>query len=511
MHFNRYLNYWAKRIPDQNAFVSEGRTLTWGQFHQASGALAAHLQEMGVGPGDRFGCLLGNCLDWCVSLAAAIRLGAIFVPLNTSFGRYELEQIAGDADCAAIFSRPSEIVKIGWQGDPGQGDGIHLYDLRGGRAPVRYEDILAGGRDYADQWRSDDEPMILCYTSGTTGVPKGIVLTYRAVDTYSNAMGLCFDWKGGKERQLVLAPLAFTGTVICVIAHMLRIGACSYIETKVDGARALNLLIDEKITYFSGVPAVLEPITRLPRFADADLSYLTTCYTGGAPIPRPLLEAYLAKGVVLRQQYACSETSGGICCPTEDEAKDHPESAGHPFACMDMEIHDEKGQVVPHGEVGEICVRGPNLMREYWRKPEATKEAFDGDWYKTGDLGSYTPEIGLIVADRKKNMLISGGVNVYPAEVERAIATAPGVLEVAVIGVPNERWGDEVVAIIHGPSITDTEALLTNCRDLLGKFKTPRRMVLSPDPLPRTATNKIQRKGLDQLFIALAGVSDPVA
>lgn len=511
MHFNRYVSYWAHRIPERQALVFEGRSLTWGDLDRASQAMAAHLAQIGVKPGDRFGCLLPNCLEWVVSFAAAIRLGAVFVPFNTMFGAYELQQIAGDADCAAIFSTSSEMTKIGHDGVAAQGEGPHIFDCRHGHRPVSFAELFAGGRAYAGQPRSDDEPMILCYTSGTTGVPKGIVLTHRAVDTYSAALALCFKWRPGRERQLINAPLAFTGTVICVIAHMLRLGACSFIEPRADPVRALDLLVDEKITYFSGVPAILGPITQLPRFAEADLSHLKTCYTGGAPVPRQLLEAYLAKGVVVRQQYAASETSGGICCPTAELASMHPESAGHPLACLDLEIRDPAGNPLPYGEVGEICVRGPNLMTEYWRKPEATADAFDGEWYKTGDLGRYDPQIGLVVADRKKNMLISAGVNVYPAEVERALATLPGVLDVAVIGMPHPRWGDEVVALVHGPSLIDASTLGDLARPLLGKFKTPRRFVLCPEPLPRTATNKVERTGLLELFRRLVSEEQAAA
>ena len=507
MHFNRHLAYWAQRTPDAKALVCEGQSLTWAQLDRASASLAAYLAEVGIGPGDRFGCLLDNSLEWCVAFAAAIRNGATFVPFNPMFGRFELEEIARDAECMAVFSRPSEITKLGAAAGEipaATDDAIRLYDLRGaGAAPVSWSVIEAAGRPFTDHRLSDDEPLCICYTSGTTGVPKGILHTHRSIDTMVQGLNENFGWTPGGERCLILAPLAFTGTVICVLSPMLAMGACTFIEKRIDPTRALDLIVDHRLTYFAGVPALFERVALAPRFAEADISCITSANAGGAPVSRTLLETYLAKGVVVRQQYGASEAGGCIASPTREMAIARPDACGHGLATFDIEIRDDSGKKVPNGEVGEIHIRGPQMMQRYWRKPEATAEAFDGDWYKTGDLGKYEADAGLIVVDRKKNMLISGGVNVYPAEVERGIAAIPGVEEVAVIGVPSAQWGDEVVAVVYAPDLNDGEALLRAARDLLGNYKTPKRVAFSPSPLPRTATNKIARKGLDQVFAEL--------
>ncbi|GLS99061.1 acyl-CoA synthetase [Sphingobium jiangsuense] len=505
MHFNRYIAHWAKHRPDAVALRCEGRSLNWKEIDLYSARVAACLLEQGVIPGDRVGILLENSLDWCLAFIGAFRAGAIAVPFNRMFGAFELEQIAGDADCMLAISCPAEIGKLGIDHPAEDRQAIHVYDMRAdGQSPLPWSDILATERPFRDHRRSDDDGIAICYTSGTTGVPKGILLTHRSVDTMVQSLILTFGWTIGAERFVILAPLAFTGTCICVLCPLLATGGIGFIEKGVDPARALDLIVRERITYFPGVPALFERIASAPGFAEADISSIRTGNAGGAPVPRALLEKYLAKGVTIRQQYGTSEASGAITNPDFDLAVQCPESAGHPLPTFDLEIRDADGCVVAANEPGEIWIRGPQMMQGYWRKPEANAEAFDAEgWYRTGDLGRYDPDLGLFVLDRKKNMLISGGVNVYPAEVERAMARIEGVEEAVVFGMPSEKWGDEVVAIVHGPTLASGAALIPQVRELVGAYKTPRRILLSPDPLPRTASAKIRRQGLQELFLSL--------
>jgi fatty-acyl-CoA synthase len=505
MHFNRYITHWATRRPDTVALTCEGRTLTWAEVDKRSAQVAAHLLEWGITPGDRVAILLENSLDWCLAFVGAFRAGAIAVPFNRLFGSFELDQIAHDAECALAISCPAEIGKLGIDHPAADRQEIHVYDLRASpRAPMPWQDILAAGRAFRDHRRSDDDGIAICYTSGTTGVPKGILLTHRSVDTMVQSLILTFGWTIGAERFVVLAPLAFTGTCICVLCPLLATGGTGFIEKSVDPARALDLIVREKITYFPGVPALFERIASAPGFAEADITSIKTGNAGGAPVPRALLEKFLAKGVTIRQQYGTSESSGAITNPDFDLATSCPESAGHPLPTFDLEIRDEAGNPLPANEPGDIWIRGPQMMQGYWRKPEANAEAFDADgWYRTGDLGRFDPELGLFVLDRKKNMLISGGVNVYPAEVERAMARIEGVEDVVVFGMPSKKWGDEVVALVHGPRLVSGSALIPQVRDLVGTYKAPQRIILSPDPLPRTASAKIRRQGLQELFLSL--------
>ena len=503
MHFNRYIAHWSTRRPDMMALSCLGDSLTWRELDQRSAQVAAFLTDRGVVPGDRVALLAENSLEWCIAFVGVFRAGAIAVPFNRLYGRFELEQIAHDAECAMVFSCPGDVAKLGIAHSGADAGALHFYDLRGDPTPVALDEVLAAGRPFADHRRSDDDPIAICYTSGTTGVPKGILLTHRSVDTMVQSLTMTFRWSIGEERFVILAPLAFTGTVICVLCPLLATGGTGFIEKGVDPARALDLIVRERITYFPGVPALFERIAAAPGFATADITSIRTGNAGGAPVPRSLLDKFHAKGVTIRQQYGTSESSGAITNPEYELALRCPESAGHPLPTFDLEIRDEAGAPLPANTPGEIWIRGPQMMQGYWRKPEANAAAFVDGWYRTGDLGRYDPELGLFVLDRKKNMLISGGVNVYPAEVERAMAQIAGVEEVVVFGMPHDSWGDEVVALVHGPSLADGEGLKAAVRDLVGPYKTPQRIVLSATPLPRTASNKVVRHGLQELFAQL--------
>ncbi len=503
MHLARSIAFWAQRRGDELALACDGEALSWAQLARDSAALAAHLAASGVVAGDRVGCLLGNGLPWCVAYVASIRLGTIFVPLNTLFGRFELEQIARDADCAAILSCPSQISRLG-VADTGDGDDApRLYHLRRSGTVTRYADIVAAGLAFADPPHPDEDVLLISYTSGTTGIPKGVALTHRNVDAAIAGLILAFGLRGGDERLLILAPLAFTGGVVSNLTPLLITGGSGWIEKTVDPARALRLLTTHRISFFGGVPALWERIALAPDFAGADLSDLRVAYTGGAPVSRALMDTFLAKNVTIRQQYGFTEACGGVSAPTRAGAAAAPGSCGHALPGIDLLICDERGERVSGDTVGEVRARGVQLMQGYWNQPGATAAAFDDGWYRTGDLARYDADGAIVVVDRKKNMLISGGVNIYPAEVERALAQIVGVLEVAAIGLPSERWGQEVAAIVYAPGLSDAARILEQARELLGPYKAPKHLRLSPQPLPKTVSNKVARSGLDALFDSL--------
>lgn len=504
MHLSRYLNFWSQRRGNAPALVCEDETLSWTDIDRMSAALAAQLSQSGVRPGDRVGCLLGNSLPWCVGFLASLRLGSIFVPLNAMFGRFELEQIAADAGCAAVLSTPALIAKLGIDASAFPADDVRLFDLRTPGTSAPYDTIIASGQAFSDPLHSDDDVMAICYTSGTTGLPKGAAFTHRAVDTAMQGLVLNFALRGGEERMLILAPLAFTGGVISNLAPWLVSGGTAWIEKSVDPMRAYRLLRDERITFFGGVPALWERIAQAPDFASADLSHLRSAYTGGAPVPRPLLETFRAKGVTIRQQYGFTEGCAGVSSPSIEVAAQYPASCGEALPGIELRICDADGNTVPDGEVGEVFARGPQLMSGYWNKPDETRAAFHGPWYKTGDLARIDEHGCFTIVDRKKNMLISGGVNIYPAEVERAMAQIPGVVECVVLGLPSERWGQEVAAIVHAPTLGDAGAVLDQARALLGSYKAPKHLRISPQPLPKTTSNKIARTALPELFARLA-------
>ena len=511
MHFSRILDFWFRRNGDKLALSCENDTLSWAELDRASASLAAWLREAGLKPGDRFGCLMTNNLPWCVGYVASLRLGTIFVPLNAMFGSFELRQIEGDADCAMILSTPSQIGKLGIHDGHPQVDEPRLYDRRSQAAATSYADIVSTPREFISADLSDDEVMAICYTSGTTGVPKGATLTHRNIDAAMQGLILGFGLRGGEERSLILAPLGFTGGVISALTPVLAVGGSAWIEKTVDPNRALRLLVDHRITIFGGVPALWERVALAPGFAEADLSAINAAFTGGAPVPRPLLETFLAKGVCIRQQYGFTEGSGGVSAPDKAAAVARPTACGFPLPGIELVIRNDRRQRVAVGEVGEVQARGPQLMQGYWNRPEATADAFIGEWYKTGDLATYDEHGAIVVVDRKKNMLISGGVNIYPAEVERAMASIKGIAEVVVLGIPSEKWGQEVAAVIYAPTLGDADSIMSQARALLGSYKAPKHIRLSPEPLPKTASNKIARTGLLELFERVPSASTQAA
>lgn len=511
MHFSRYLDFWPPRLRDQAFMECAGETLSWTQLDEQSRALAAHLQSIGVSPGDRLGCLLGNSLAWCITYAASLRVGSILVPLNAMFGPMELQQIARDADCAAIVSTHALMTKLDEPDAEVQGNEhvARVFDRRSGSS-LPFAEAIRSEASYREPALSDDDVMLISYTSGTTGVPKGAALTHRAVDSAMQGLMLNFGLRGGGvERMLILAPLAFTGGVISNLSVVIATGGSGWLEQAVDPARAAQLLAEKRITVSGGVPALWERIAMAPSFADADLTSLRAAYTGGAPVPRPLLETFRAKGVTIRQQYGFTEACGGVSSADEASAVANPGSCGQPLPAMRLRLRAADETIIREpGVVGEVEASGSQLLREYWNKPEETAAAFTDDgWYRTGDLGQWdSPHSGggLVIVDRKKNMLISGGVNIYPAEVERALLQIESVTECVVFGMPSQAWGEEVVAIVHARGKTGAEIQVA-VRDLIGSVKAPKRIVLSPEPLPRTASGKIARTGLAALAERLTG------
>lgn len=503
MHFDRHIAYWAKHRHHEAYMTFDGRTMSWNELDQDAGVLAAHLIDLGLQPGDRFGVLLRNMSEWCVGFAAAIRAGAIMVPLNALFGASELSQIAADADCTAILSCPSQIAKLGIVDDAGD-DRLAIYDISGNTPPTAYADIMNSGRTVPRNDRSEDDILAIVYTSGTTGVPKGIALSHRAVDIMIQRVGSRFGWEGGEERILVLAPLAFTGGIISNLAVQFAIGASAWLEAAVEPARALKALTDNRITIMAGVPALYERIAAAPDFDTADLSALNTAITGGAPVEMPLVERFTRKGVLIRQQFGVSENCGCCFSPDRQSARLRPHTCGPALPGIETEIRDNNGKPLPQGVVGEICLKSPQLMDGYWRNPEATAAAIIEGWYHTGDLGYIDEYDGLVVADRKKNMLISGGVNIYPAEIERAMIQIDGVVEVAVIGISSDTWGQEVAAIIYAPGMSDPASIMERAREMLGSMKAPKQIRFNNERLPRTASDKIARTGLTKLFEKLS-------
>lgn len=512
MNLGRLSAYWAKFRCDQAAVVFRGKMLTWGELDAQIDAIAGAFQQLGVNRGDRVGCLLSNCVEWAVTYLAALRAGAILVPLNARYADEELREIERQTQSQVIVALPALIRKLIPQGYSGEeGDGAHLYPAQGSQhAVVSWRAALAQAAAPACVEWAPDDAAVICFTSGSTGLPKGVVHTHQTINAFAQSHNAALQWTS-EERVLQLAPFAFTGGVISTFTPPCLLGACVYIEEGFDPAYALKLLVEEKMTALTAVPIFWERIAACPGFAEADLRALRTAVTGGAPVATNLLQTYASKGISIRQSYGCTEGCSMLALPTAEDALKKPWSCGWPLASVDMRLVNDKGAACAVGETGEIQIRGIQAMKGYWRNPEADRKAWVDGWYQTGDLGIFDDQGHLQIVDRKKSMIISGGVNIYPAEVERAIGQFPGLAEALVFGQADPLWGERVVALIYGVNLPNPDVLLREFRLLAGDYKAPREVIVSAKPLTRTSTGKLPRRDLDALYVSLRDYPRAVA
>ena len=499
MHLARHIEYWSQMRPQAAAVTCEDQTLTWTELNAKASAFASELTARGAAPGDRIGCMMPNNLEWAVAFTAAIKGELLFVPLNAMFGPNELQQIAKDSGCRFVVSTPSLAKKLGINHGNNAGDSAFLYDLGEKTPPTPLDEMLSQTGAQNEREYDESDALAICYTSGTTGQPKGAVHTHQTVSVMITGLAAGYGMTAD-DTFLLVAPLAFTGGIICNLAVSLYLGAHIIIEQSFDPPRTLEILVRERVTAFGGAAIFWQRLAELPGFTEADLSALRHGFTGGAPVTRELIAQFQNKGVGIRQAYGCTECCGGATIPTLEEAIRNPNSCGKAMLGLRLVVCDDEGNPCPPNTPGEIRLAGPQLMRGYWNNAEKTAEAFDGEWYLTGDIGLINDDGSVVVVDRKKSMIISGGVNVYPAEVEKVLSAKSFVGEAAVFGVPSQQWGEEVVAIVVSRSALDESSVVETLKEELGRYKAPKRVRFTTDPLPRTATGKIDRLKLPALF-----------
>ena len=334
------------------------------------------------------------------------------------------------------------------------------------------------------------------------------MLTHRSWDYASRARALQSQMSGA-DRVLLPFPLAFTGGLSVAMTTM-WCGATLVLEPAFDASRALDLIEQQRISVFMAVPLIYQQMADLPRFAAADLSSLRIASTGGAAVPPALLQTYLDRDVIVVQTYTLTEaTAGGTTLPSHDGLRKLG-SAGVPAMHSELRVVREDGEPCAVGEVGEIAIRGPEVMVGYWNNPEATAAALVDGWLRTGDLGYLDEEGYLFVVDRAKDMLISGGLNVYPAEIEKLLAALPGVTELAVIGVPDREWGETPAVIAVGDDAVTPASVLDACRGVLADFKMPRYLVVRTEPLPRNMSGKVLKRELRTAYHDLQSTATPI-
>ncbi|TDD42586.1 acyl-CoA synthetase [Saccharopolyspora elongata] len=488
----------ARLSSDKTAITFRGRATTYRELDDRVTRLAHALRSLGVGRGDRVALLSTNHPAYLETLFAAGLLRAIFVPLNARLTAPEVDYAMRDSGATVlVHSR-----ELGEMARSAAGEATRVVlDAPDPDAPGYEELIASADQSRIDEPVSHDDPCFIMYTSGTTGRPKGVVLTHgNIVFSVMNAViDLDLD---SHEAALVCAPLFHTAALDFVALPTLLKGGNVVVEEGFEPGRILQVLERECITYTFGVPTMFDALSAHPAWETTDLSAIRRVVVAAAPVPPRTLRTYTERGIKICQGYGLTETGPGALILTPDDVERKLGTAGVPHFFTDVRIVDADGREAAPGERGEIQICGPNVMREYWNRPDATADTFaDGRWLRSGDVGVADAHGFVAVVDRLKDLIISGGENIYPAEVEAAILEMPGVTGCAVFGVPHEKWGEvgcAAVALEDGHELDHTQ-LAEFLAPRLAKYKIPRSLVVV-DEIPRNATGKIRKDLLRRQF-----------
>lgn len=514
-----FLDLWAARQPDTEFAVDGRQTMTYHQAQAATRLLAAAFLNAGLRRGDRIAVLAKNCVEYALHYFAASRAGVVPVPLNYRSAPAEWQYVIQDSEARLLLVADDYRPAI----DTLRGElaGVcHFVTLGDGAMRPGWVPFGQWVGQSTDQNRpadglkreragSPDDDLYQLYTSGTTGQPKGAVLTQRAVVANLRQLGQCAHRGAPGARSLVVGPMLHAGVVWSTLAP-LSWGASLVIVEDFEPAEVVRLLSEARIDYASLVPTVLHAILeRVPDVAERSYPSLRLIHTGSAPVSeRTLLGARAAFGCDVVHGYGLTESTAALSVMAPDEYQSGADgklsrlrSVGRALPGSELRIVDDQDRRLPPGEIGEIVARGPQLMRGYWRRPEATADTLRGGWLHTGDVGTLDADGFLFIQDRLKDVIVTGGLKVYPLMVEQVLSGHPAVAEAAVIGVPDERWGESVRAVVvPRAGAVPTEAnLIQHCRERLGGFQCPKSIELV-EMLPRTATGKVLKRSLREAF-----------
>ncbi len=498
----RWITKWATIKPEKQAIIWEDVPCTYRELEQRINKVCHFLLGIGVEKGDRVAVLLRNSRQYVETFFALSKTGAIMVPLNWRLSVPELEFIIEDSESSVVIfegdflenaTRLREKIPIDTQVC------CTLGEARTDRLPpwaLDYEEAVMGqpAEEPPVPWPSgDNDPHILMYTSGTTGVPKGAILSH--TKTFFNVLNanMYFDLTSS-DVLLVSRPLFHSGGLIVETVPMLYRGGTVVVRRRFRPEEILETIERYGVTILELPATVYNFILKDCDLSRHNLSSLKCCFTGGERVPVSMLQAYAEKGIFISQIYGLTEASTLFWLPY-DRAGEKMGSVGQPVFHGEVRIVNEEGDPVGPGETGEIIVRGPVVMNGYWKREDLTAEVIVDGWLHTGDLARRDEEGFVYILDRKKDMFISGGENVYPAEIEKVLVSHPAILDAAVVGVPDERWGEvgrAFVVLREGFSL-DGEAVRDFLNDKVGRFKIPR-YVEFVDALPKTASGKIQKR-----------------
>jgi long-chain acyl-CoA synthetase len=478
-----------------------GVTTTFAEHFEHVTRTIGGLQSLGVGRGDRFAIMTLNSLEYLELYHAAFLGGGVVNPLNLRFAPKELAYVLRDSGTKVCFV---DAWFAGLIDSVKEEAGIeHVVLIGGGDAPhtVSHADLLAAANPVVPDEGDETDPVVLMYTGGTTGLPKGVLLDQRSemLNAYHVMMRLHF---GSDTVNLIQTPMFHAASMFGVLGGPAQ-GAHSVIQPLFSPADVMTTVKTYQPTTTVMVPTMIGMTMAHPDFTPEGLGSFTDLVYGASPMPKALLEKLLGlyPNMNIWQGYGMTESSSVLTLLGPDEHRaggDYLRAAGKPLIGVVLSIQDDEGNLLPAGEPGEVCARAGNFMIEYWNKPEATTEVFRGGWYHTGDAGYLDSKGYLYLVDRVKDMIVTGGENVYSTEVENALSTHAAVLQVAVIGIPSEQWGEAVHAIVvlkEGASTTEAE-LIAHCREWIAGYKLPKSVEFRTEPLPLSGAMKVLKKDL---------------
>jgi fatty-acyl-CoA synthase len=485
----------ARLTPDKVAlvYVPTGERLTYRELDAHAVRAAAAWGALGLEKGDRVGLLAGNRIEFLDCFFAAGKSGVILVPLSTRATAHELAHIVRDSGMRALIHGTTfasvvtdlrtQVTLEHW---------ISL-DTPAGPADLGWSELLLRTTNHEPRTTPlPEDPYCLLYTSGTTGKPKGVITPHRMVSF--NAVSTACSWQLREDDvSPIFTPLYHAGALGAFLTPIIAIGGTIVLHAGFDAAEVWRTIAAERSTVVLGVPTIFKLLMEAPEFASADLSHLRWLISGGAPLPLYIIEAYQRRGVVFRQGYGLTEVGVNCFAMTSEDSVRKAGAIGKPLLFTEARVVDEAGAEAPAAEVGELWLRGPHVSSGYWNNPTATAASYDADgWFHTGDLARRDEEGFYTIAGRQKDMIISGGVNIYPAEIEGELLLHADVRDAAVVGMPHDTWGEVGVAFVvrREGATTAGDDLAAFLLLKLAKYKVPREWVFV-DELPRTPYGKV--------------------
>jgi len=495
----------ARLSPEKTAliYIPTDERFSYVELDERSVRCAEVWTENGIKKGARVGILTQNCVEFIDAFYAAGKTGIIAVPLNPRQTARELEYVVRDAGLTALMYESDYAETVTELRRRTGIEKLFCVDDKGITGSIEYRRACASvdPKRFQRARCAPEDPYCLLYTSGTTGKPKGVIIPHRMVAW--NAYNTVMCWQLREEDVApIVTPLYHAGGVGVFLTSMCAIGGTVALHRGFDAGEVWRAVERERYTLMMAVPTIYKMLLEDNAFISVDMSSVRWLISGGAPLPLYIIEAYQKRGITFRQGYGLTEVGVNCFAMSDEESRQKRGSIGRPFMYTEAKLIGADGEEVSDGEIGELCLRGPHVCRGYWKNPEATEAALDGEgWFHTGDKARRDAEGFFYIAGRSKDMFISGGVNVYPAEIEAELLLHPSVQDAAVIGVPHEKWGEVGIAfVVIRPGIEANSGVLAEyLSGRLAKYKIPREFVFL-DALPRTPYGKVIKPKLHELY-----------